>query len=122
MPAVNQIEIHPYLTQNELVSFDASHGIATEAWSPIAQGAVLDDPARRIGELHAGQDAGAGDTPVAHPARDIVFPKSVTPARMRENFEIFDFELGPEDMDRITALNRNERTGPDPDTFAYIPR
>jgi 2,5-diketo-D-gluconate reductase A len=53
---------------------------------------------------------------------EVVFPKSVTPSRMQENFEIFDFELGSEDMDRITALNRNERTGPDPDTFAYIPR
>jgi 2,5-diketo-D-gluconate reductase A len=122
VPAVNQIEIHPYLTQDDLRRYDASHQIVTEAWSPIAQGRVLDDPGID------GVAAAVGKTPAQVVLRwhiqrgDVVFPKSVTPSRMRENFEIFDFELGPEDMDRITALNRNERTGPDPDTFAYIPR
>ena len=122
VPAVNQIEIHPYLTQDDLRRYDASHQIVTEAWSPIAQGRVLDDPAVE------GVATAVGRTPAQVVLRwhiqrgEVVFPKSVTPSRMRENFEIFDFELGPEDMDRITALNRNERTGPDPDTFAYIPR
>jgi 2,5-diketo-D-gluconate reductase A len=122
VPAVNQIEIHPYLTQDDLRQYDASHQIVTEAWSPIAQGRVLDDP------TVVGVASAVGKSPAQVVLRwhiqrgDVVFPKSVTPSRMQENFEIFDFELGPEDMDRITALNRNERTGPDPDTFAYIPR
>ncbi len=121
VPAVNQVEIHPYLRQDDLRAYDVAHGIATEAWSPIAQGRVLDDPAVL---------AVAGNlarTPAQVVLRwhlqrgDIVFPKSVTPARMRENFEIFDFELGPDDMATIDRLNRDERTGPDPDTFDYVP-
>jgi 2,5-diketo-D-gluconate reductase A len=120
-PAVNQIEVHPYLTQDPLRSFDADHGIATEAWSPIAQGKVLDDPTIvRIAEKH-------GRTPAQVTLRwhvqrgDIVFPKSVTRGRIEENFAIFDFELDGTDMGDITGLNRDERTGPDPDTFNYIP-
>jgi 2,5-diketo-D-gluconate reductase A len=120
-PAVNQIEIHPYLTQDDLRAFDAEHEIATEAWSPIAQGKVLDDPTiLRVAERH-------GRTPSQVTLRwhvqrgDIVFPKSVTRSRVEENFAIFDFELSADDMREITALNRDERTGPDPDTFNYIP-
>jgi 2,5-diketo-D-gluconate reductase A len=120
-PAVNQIEIHPYLTQDDLRAFDAEHEIATEAWSPIAQGKVLDDPTIvRVAERH-------GRTPSQVTLRwhvqrgDIVFPKSVTRSRVEENFAIFDFELSADDMREITALNRDERTGPDPDTFNYIP-
>ena len=95
----------------------------TEAWSPIAQGRVLDDPTiTQIAER-------VRRTPAQVVLRwhiqrgDIVFPKSVTPSRMKENFEIFDFELGSEDMGAITALDRGEkgRTGPHPDTFAYVP-
>jgi 2,5-diketo-D-gluconate reductase A len=121
VPAVNQIEIHPYLTQDDLRDFDREHGIATEAWSPIAQGKVLQDPvlvriAERVGR------STAQVTLRWHVQRgDIVFPKSVTPDRIRENFEIFDFELTDADMGDITALNKDERTGPDPDTFNYIP-
>jgi len=120
-PAVNQIEVHPYLTQDELRAFDADHEIATEAWSPIAQGKVLDDPALvRVAER-------VGKSPAQVTLRwhvqrgDIVFPKSVTRSRIEENFAIFDFELSEDDMREITALNRDERTGPDPDTFNYIP-
>jgi 2,5-diketo-D-gluconate reductase A len=120
-PAVNQIEVHPYLTQDELRAFDADHEIATEAWSPIAQGKVLSDPTiNRVAERH-------GKTPSQVTLRwhvqrgDIVFPKSVTRSRVEENFDIFDFALTEDDMREITALNRNERTGPDPDTFNYIP-
>jgi 2,5-diketo-D-gluconate reductase A len=120
-PAVNQIELHPYLTQDELRAFDAEHGIATEAWSPIAQGAVLDDPTiTTLAQAH-------GKSPAQVVLRwhiqlgNIVFPKSVTPDRMRENFEIFDFELSDADMGLVSALNRDERTGPNPDTFDYIP-
>jgi 2,5-diketo-D-gluconate reductase A len=123
VPAVNQIEVHPYLTNETVRSYDREHGIATEAWSPIAQGAVLDDPTiTQIAEK-------VGKTPAQvvlrwHVQRgDVVFPKSVTPSRMRENFDIYDFELGPEDMDAITALDRGEegRTGAHPDRFDYVP-
>jgi 2,5-diketo-D-gluconate reductase A len=121
VPAVNQIEVHPYLAQDELRAFNAQHQIATEAWSPIAQGKVLDDPAVvRVAER-------VGRTPAQVTLRwhvqrgDIVFPKSVTRSRIEENFAIFDFELSEDDLREITALDRNERTGPDPDTFNYIP-
>jgi 2,5-diketo-D-gluconate reductase A len=120
-PAVNQIEVHPYLTQDELRAFNAERGIATEAWSPIAQGKVLDDAEIvRVAERH-------GKTPAQVTLRwaiqrgDIVFPKSVTRSRVEENFALFDFELTDEDITAITSLNRDERTGPDPDTFNYIP-
>jgi len=121
VPAVNQIEVHPYLAQDELRAFNAQHQIATEAWSPIAQGKVLDDPAvLRVAER-------VGKTPAQVTLRwhvqrgDIVFPKSVTRSRIEENFDIFGFELSEDDLREITALDRNERTGPDPDTFDYVP-
>jgi 2,5-diketo-D-gluconate reductase A len=121
VPAVNQIEVHPYLAQDELRAFNAQHQIATEAWSPIAQGKVLDDPAVvRVAER-------VGRTPAQVTLRwhvqrgDIVFPKSVTRSRIEENFALFDFALSEDDMRELTALDRNERTGPDPDTFNYIP-
>ena len=120
-PAVNQIEVHPYLAQEELRAFDADHEIVTEAWSPIAQGKVLDDPVvLRVAER-------CSRTPAQvvlrwHVQRgDVVFPKSVSRQRMQENFELFDFELGTGDMATLTGLDRGERTGPDPDTFNYIP-
>jgi 2,5-diketo-D-gluconate reductase A len=120
-PAVNQIEIHPYLGNEEVRAYDAAHGIATEAWSPIAKGQVLEDPTiTRIAQ-------NLGKTPAQVTLRwhvqrgDIVFPKSVTRSRVEENFALFDFELSTEDMTSITALDRGERTGPDPDTFNYVP-
>ena len=123
VPAVNQIEVHPYLTNEAVRSYGREHGIATEAWSPIAQGAVLEDPT--INEI--AQRVGRKPAQVVlrwHIQRgDIVFPKSVTPSRMRENFELFDFELASEDMDSITALDRGEdgRIGPHPDRFDQVP-
>ncbi|WP_138732452.1 aldo/keto reductase [Modestobacter excelsi] len=120
-PAVNQIEVHPYLAQDELRAFDADHEIATEAWSPIAQGKVLDDPTiLRVAERH-GKTASQVTLRWHVQRGDIVFPKSVTRSRVEENFDIFDFELSEDDLREITALDRNERTGPDPDTFNYIP-
>ena len=122
-PAVNQIEVHPYFTNDAVREYGKDHGIATEAWSPIAQGAVLDDTViTRIAD-------NIGKTPAQVVLRwhiqrgDIVFPKSVTPSRMRENFELFDFELDPGEMDEISALDQGEsgRTGPNPDTFAHVP-
>jgi 2,5-diketo-D-gluconate reductase A len=120
-PAVNQIEVHPYFTQDGVRAFCGEHQITVEAWSPLAQGRVLGDPtideiARRTGK-----------TPAQVVLRwhiergDIVFPKSVTPQRIRENIDIFDFELSGEDVEAIAALNRNERTGPDPDKFDFVP-
>jgi 2,5-diketo-D-gluconate reductase A len=117
-PAVNQIEVNPYLTQADLRLFCGEHQIAVEAWSPLARGGnLLREPA--ITQI-ARQ---AGKTPAQVVLRwhiergDIVFPKSVTPARIRENFDIFDFELAGEDVAAISALNKDQRTGPDPDTF-----
>jgi 2,5-diketo-D-gluconate reductase A len=121
VPAVNQIEVHPYLTQDDVRAFDAEHEIATEAWSPIAQGKVLADPvlvaiAERLGRTTAQV------TLRWHIQRgDIVFPKSVTRERVEENFRLFDFELTQDDMAAITALDRGMRTGPDPDTFNWVP-
>ncbi|MFD8425025.1 aldo/keto reductase [Streptomyces sp. NPDC059466] len=117
VPAVNQIEVHPYLTQDDVRAFGAEFDIATEAWSPIAQGKVLDDPTiNRIAE-RVGRSA-AQVTLRWHIQRgDIVFPKSVTQKRIEENLGLFDFELGEGDMGEISALNRDERTGPDPDRF-----
>ena len=121
VPAVNQIELHPYLTQDELRAVNAEHGIATEAWSPIAQGLVLDNP------VIAGLAADHGKTPAQIVLRwhiqrgDIVFPKSVTRSRVEENFDIFDFELSGSEIGFINALDKGERTGPNPDDFNYIP-
>ena len=122
VPAVNQIEIHPYFVQDDVRAYDSAHGIATEAWSPIAQGAVLDDPTVvRVAERLARTPAQV--TLRWHIQRgDIVFPKSVTPKRIAENFALFDFELSAEDMAAITALHRDAgRRGPDPDEFNWIP-
>ncbi|MFF5565738.1 aldo/keto reductase [Streptomyces sp. NPDC012623] len=117
VPAVNQIEVHPYLTQDAVRSFGAEQNIATEAWSPIAQGKVLDDPTiTRIAE-RVGRST-AQVTLRWHVQRgDIVFPKSVTQKRIQENFDLFDFDLTDGDVAEISALNRDERTGPDPDRF-----
>jgi 2,5-diketo-D-gluconate reductase A len=119
-PAVDQIEVHPYFTQDDVRAFCAEHQIAVEAWAPLVRGAVSSDPtissiARRVGK-----------TPAQVVLRwhiergDIIFPKSVTPARIRENIDIFDFELSGEDVEAISALNRDERTGPDPDKFDLV--
>jgi 2,5-diketo-D-gluconate reductase A len=121
VPAVNQIEVHPYLVQHDLRAFGAEHGIATESWAPLAQGKVIDDPTlRRIGEAH--DKTSAQVTLRWHLQRgDIVFPKSVTPSRIAENLDILDFALTDDEVGEITALNRDERIGPDPDTFNYVP-
>jgi len=122
-PAVNQIEVHPYFTNEVVRAHGEEHQIATEAWSPIAQGKVLDDPT----VLRVAKALGKSPAQVVlrwHIERgDIVFPKSTTPSRMQENFEIFDFELSGDDMSAISALDKGEagRTGPNPDTFDYVP-
>lgn len=116
-PAVNQIEVNPYLTQDDLRAFCAERQIAVEAWSPLARGAIAGDP------VIASIASRTGKTPAQVVLRwhiqrgDIVFPKSVSPQRVRENIDIFDFELTAQDLAAISGLNRNERTGPDPDVF-----
>ncbi len=118
VPAVNQIELHPYLTQPELRAFHADHGIVTEAWSPLAKGGpLLADPVvTTIAEKYA-------HTPAQIVLRwhiqlgNMVIPKSVTASRIRENIDVFDFELAPDDVDAIADLNTGHRTGPNPDTF-----
>ena len=123
VPSVNQIEVHPYFGNDEVRAYGREHGIATEAWSPIAQGRVLDDPViTRIAES-------TGRSPAQVVLRwhiqrgDIVFPKSVTPQRIKDNITLFDFELGEADFAAISALDKGAagRIGPNPDTFDYIP-
>ena len=124
VPVVNQVEIHPYFTNEAVRAADARHGIVTEAWSPIAQGKVLDDPA--VEDLARRLERTPAQVVLRwHLQRgDVVFPKSMSPARMAENFALFDFELDDDAMAAVSALDRGEsgRTGPNPDTFAWIPR
>ncbi|MCX5394222.1 aldo/keto reductase [Streptomyces sp. NBC_00094] len=118
VPAVNQIELHPQLQQTASREAHARHGIATEAWSPLGQGkGLLEVPAIvAIARKH-------GRTPAQVVLRwhlqvgNVVIPKSVTPSRIRENITVFDFELDPEDLAAITALDENRRIGPDPAEF-----
>jgi 2,5-diketo-D-gluconate reductase A len=123
VPAVNQIELHPYLLNEQVRAYGEAHGIATEAWSPIAQGAVLDDPA--IAAI--ARELGRTPAQVAlrwHIERgNIIFPKSTTPSRITENFQLFDFHLEPQHITTIDTLDKGDagRTGPEPDTFAHIP-
>jgi 2,5-diketo-D-gluconate reductase A len=119
VPAINQIELHPLLPQAELRAFHAEHGILTEAWSPLARGgSVLTE------EVIAGIAARVGKTPAQVILRwhielgNVVIPKSVTPARIQENFDIFDFRLTAEDLEAIAGLETGYRIGPHPDTFS----
>ncbi|WUF30345.1 aldo/keto reductase [Kribbella sp. NBC_00482] len=117
-PAVNQVELHPYLRQDEVRTYGADFGIRTEAWSPLAKGGtLLDEP--EVAKLATLYDR----TPAQIVLRwhlqlgTIVIPKSVTPSRIRENLNVFDFTLTEDDLTTISTLHRHERTGPDPDTF-----
>jgi len=116
-PAVNQIELHPYLQQQGLRREHADLGIVTEAWSPLAQGLVLDDPA--IAPIAAAHGKTAAQVVLRWHIElgTVVFPKSATVGRIQENIDIFDFELSAEELAEIEALDRGERTGPDPDEF-----
>ncbi|MBB5856104.1 aldo/keto reductase [Amycolatopsis umgeniensis] len=117
-PAVNQVEVHPYLQQAEVREFDAKHGIATEAWSPLAKGGDLlgEAAVKALADKH-------GRTPAQVVLRwhlqlgNIVIPKSVTPSRIKENLDVFGFTLSEEDVASLAGLDRGLRTGPDPDTF-----
>ncbi len=118
VPALNQIELHPHLQQGALRAFHAEHAIATEAWSPLGSGkGLLDDP--KIGAIAAKH----GKSPAQVVLRwhlqlgNVVIPKSVTPSRIRENIDVFDFELDADDLATLAGLDAGRRTGPDPDTF-----
>ena len=123
VPVLNQVEVHPFFGNEDVRAACARRDIAVEAWAPIAQGKVVDD------ETITGVADRLGRTPAQVALRwhiqrgDIVFPKTVTPERMRENFDIFDFELSDDDMSAITALDRGEagRGGPHPDEFDMVP-
>jgi 2,5-diketo-D-gluconate reductase A len=123
VPAVNQIEVHPYFGNEDVRAANAAAGIVTEAWSPIAQGDVLDDPT--VTEIADRLDRTRSQVVLRwHVQRgDVVFPKTTHVERMRENFAIFDFELTDDDAAAITALDRGEagRRGPNPSTFDWIP-
>ena len=119
VPAVNQIELHPLLQQQELREVHAQQGIATEAWSPLGQGSLLSNPAvTAVAEAH-------GKTPAQVLIRwhiqlgNIVIPKSVTPERIVSNFDVFDFQLSEQDMASISSLGDGTRLGPDPRTFNF---
>jgi 2,5-diketo-D-gluconate reductase A len=123
LPSINQVELHPYLQQHELRAFHAEHGIVTEAWSPLASGKeVLDDETiKAIAAKH-------GVTPAQAIIRwhlelgNVVIPKSVTPSRIAENFDVFGFALDSEDVEAFATLDRGMRTGPNPDEFWANPR
>jgi 2,5-diketo-D-gluconate reductase A len=118
VPAVDQIELHPHLQQHAAREYHAEQGIATEAWSPLGSGkGLLEVPAIvAIAQKH-------GRTPAQIVLRwhlqlgNIVIPKSVTPSRIKENIDVFDFALDVEDLAAISALNEDRRLGPDPSTF-----
>jgi 2,5-diketo-D-gluconate reductase A len=121
VPAVNQVELHPGFQQPELRAFHREHGIATEAWSPLGQGAALTHPViTRLAERHE-------KTPAQVVLRwhldlgNVVIPKSVTPGRIRENFSVFDFALTAEDARQIAGLESGHRIGPDPDVVGAKP-
>lgn len=118
LPAVNQVELHPYLTQESLRSYHDDHSIVTEDWSPLgARLKVLEDPA--ITDIAAA----VGKSPAQVVLRwhlqrgSVVIPRSVKPHRIEENFDLFDFELSPAQVEDISRLNQDKRSGPDPDEF-----
>jgi 2,5-diketo-D-gluconate reductase A len=119
-PSVNQIELHPRFQQKELAAYHTEHGIITESWSPLGQGTLLENPTlKALAQKH-------GRTPAQvvirwHLDRGyIVIPKSVTPTRIRENFDVFDFSLDADDLAKIAALDRKDgRIGPDPETADF---
>ncbi|MEZ0353608.1 aldo/keto reductase [Mycobacterium sp. pR1184] len=122
VPAVNQIELHPRFPQTELRKVHAQHGIATEAWAPLGQGALLTNP------TVTAVAQGCGRTPAQVLIRwhiqlgNIVIPKSVNPARIASNFDVFDFELSADEMATISSLDDGTRLGPDPRTFSFTGR
>lgn len=121
VPVINQIELHPQFQQDELRLFHSKHDIATEAWSPLGQGTILENPTlKTIAEKH-GKSVAQIILRWHIETGNIVIPKSVTPARIKENFEVFDFNLNGTDHDAITKLDKTDgRIGPNPATFSVV--
>ncbi|NAZ88006.1 aldo/keto reductase [Kineococcus indalonis] len=118
VPTVNQVELHPYLVQEDLRAFHAEHGIATEAWSPLARGGqLLSDPVVTRVAAETGREPAQVVLRWHLQLGNVVIPKSVTPSRIASNIDVFGFTLSDEQVADLSALNRDERTGPDPDTF-----
>ncbi|MFM8774582.1 MAG: aldo/keto reductase [Actinomycetota bacterium] len=117
IPAINQIELHPWLPQNHLRDVDERLGIKTEAWSPLGSGRLIDDPV--IAEVAAKHGKSSAQVMVRWSLQlgNIVLPKSITPERIEQNIDVFDFELDDADMAAIASLESGRRTGPDPDEF-----
>jgi 2,5-diketo-D-gluconate reductase A len=115
VPAVNQVELHPWLVQAEVRAYNAAHGIRTEAWSPLARGRAIGDPTLDAIGARYGKSAAQVVLRWQLQLGNIVIPKSVTPQRIRENFDVFDFALTDADVAEISALDAGERTGKDPD-------
>jgi 2,5-diketo-D-gluconate reductase A len=116
-PTVNQIELHPRLQQAELRAWHAEHDVVTEAWSPLAQGDLLEDDTLATVAAHHERTPAQAILRWHLQIGNVVIPKSATPERIRENFEVFDFELSDDDMAAIARLDTGERTGPDPGSF-----
>ena len=116
-PAINQVELHPYFQQAALRREHEQLGIVTEAWSPLAQGRVLDEPS--IVEIAQAHGRTSGQVVIRWHLQlgNVVIPKSVTPERIARNIDVFDFDLSDREMGAINALEAGRRIGPDPDTF-----
>ena len=116
-PVLNQIELHPQLQQAELRRYHREHRILTEAWSPLGQGQALEDS--RVNEIAEAHDRTAAQVVLRWHIQlgNVVIPKSATPARIEENFRIFDFELSDEELHALEQLDAGRRIGPDPATF-----
>jgi diketogulonate reductase-like aldo/keto reductase len=119
VPMVNQVEFHPYLTQDELRAYCRKHHIQVEAWSPLMQGHFLEE--KTILQLAEKYDRTPAQIILRWDIENevVTIPKSITPSRIDENTNIFDFQLEPEDITLLNQLNRNHRFGPDPDNFDF---
>ncbi len=117
LPTVNQIELHPQLQQAELRAWHADHGVVTEAWRPLAQGELLDDDTIATIGAHHGKTAAQTILRWHLQLGNVVIPKSVTPERIRENIDLFDFALSEDDMAAIARLDAGARIGPHPTHF-----
>ncbi|BBX66176.1 putative oxidoreductase [Mycobacterium saskatchewanense] len=122
VPAVNQVELHPRYPQKELRDVHARRGIATEAWAPLGQGALLTHPT--VTAVAEGRGRTSAQVLIRWHIQlgNIVIPKSVNPSRIASNFDVFDFELSPEEMASISSLDDGKRLGPDPRTFNFTGR
>jgi len=120
IPVLNQIELHPWLPQLDMRAVHAEYGIATESWSPLASGQLIDDPT--LAAIAAKHSKSTAQVMIRWHLQQglIVLPKSVTPSRIAENIDVFGFELDDEDMATIAGMENGHRTGPDPDDFLYM--